>query len=138
MQEQGSEYTGEGAGAAGAGATDRAWDAAERRAEETASEVGRRARRVKDEAAETLRTAKDKVGVAYDRTADQAVRAYHGARDYAVAHPGAAAAITFAAGVGVGVMMAGRNGSRTYRNGLVPLVAVALAQAVLDVFDGAR
>jgi len=121
-----------------AGATERAWDSPERRAEEAASEVGRRARRIKDEASQTLRTAKEKAGVAYDRTADEAIRVYHGARDYAQANPGVAAAVTFAAGVGVGVMMAGRNGSRAYRQGLVPVVAVALAQAVLDVFDEAR
>jgi len=136
MQELRNEYTGvEGERA---GTTERAWDSTERRAEEAASEAGRRARRIKDEASQTLRTAKEKAGVAYDRTADQAVRAYHSAREYAVTNPGVAAAVTFAAGVGVGVMMTGRNGSRAYRQGLVPLVAVALAQAVLDVFDEAR
>ncbi len=136
MQEPRDEYTGGGMGTSEAGSTaERSWDTAERRAEETAAEATRRARRFKDEAAEKLRTAKEKASVAYDRTADQAVRAYHSAREYAVANPGTAAAITFAAGVGVGMMMAGRNGSRVYRQGLVPVVAVALAQAVLDVFD---
>ena len=135
MQEQRNEYTGDlGSMEAGTSA-ERSWDAAERRAEETAAEAARRARRLKDEAADKLRTAKEKAGVAYDRTADQAVRMYNSARDYAVANPGTAAAITFAAGVGVGMMMASRNGSRVYRQGLVPVVAVALAHAVLDVFD---
>lgn len=139
MQELGNEHTGgEAGGAAEAGAKERAWDSTERRAEEVASEVGRRARRIKDEASQTLRTAKEKVEVAYDRTADQAVRAYEGAREYAVGNPGMAAAITFATGVGVGMLMASRNGSRAYRQGLFPVVAVALAQAVLDVFEGAR
>ena len=136
MQEPRDEYTGGGMGTSEAGSTtERSWDTAERRAEETAAEAARRARRFKDEATEKLRTAKEKAGVAYDRTADQAVRMYHSAREYAVANPGTAAAITFAAGVGVGMMMGGRNGSRVYRQGLVPVVAVALAQAVLDVFD---
>jgi ElaB/YqjD/DUF883 family membrane-anchored ribosome-binding protein len=134
MQEPREEYTGAGTGTSDTSA-ERSWDAAERKAEETASEAARRARRLKDEAADTLRTAKQKAGVAYDRTADQAVRAYHSARDYAVANPGTTAAITFAAGVGVGMMMVSRNGSRVYRQGLVPVVAVALAHAVLDVFD---
>lgn len=137
MQELRNDYTG-GAEGEAAAATERTWESTERRAEEAASEVGRRARRIKDETAQTLRTAKDKVGAAYDRTADQATRAYNSAREYAVANPGTAAAITFAAGVGVGMMMSGRNGSRVYRQGLVPVVAVALAQAVLDVFDDAR
>ncbi len=136
MQELRSEYTG-GEGAA-AGTTERTWDSAERRAEEVASDLGRRARQVRDEASQTLRAAKEKIGVAYDRTADEAARAYKGAREYAVANPGVAAAVTFAAGVGVGMMMASRNGSRVYRQGLIPVVAVALARAVLDVFDEAR
>jgi ElaB/YqjD/DUF883 family membrane-anchored ribosome-binding protein len=136
MQEQRNDYT--GVGGESAGTTDRSWDSPERRAEEAASEVGRRARRMRDEASDTLRTAKEKVEVAYDRTADQAARAYQSAREYAVANPGVAAAVTFAAGVGVGMMLSGRNGSRIYRQGLIPVVAVALAQAVLDVFDEAR
>jgi ElaB/YqjD/DUF883 family membrane-anchored ribosome-binding protein len=117
MQELRSEYTG---------------------GEEAASEIGRRARRMKDEASQTLRSAKEKVGVAYDRTADQAVRAYRSAREYAQANPGVAAAATFSAGLGVGMMMASRSGARAYRRGLIPVVAIALAQAVLDVFDEAR
>ena len=144
MQELRSDDTG-GLVGESSGMTERSWDSPERRveeagrrADEAAAEVGRRARRMKDEAAQTLRTAKDRVGSAYDRTADQAVRAYHGAREYAVANPGMAAAITFAAGVGVGMMLSSRNGSRAYRQGLIPVVAVALAQAVIDVFDGAR
>jgi ElaB/YqjD/DUF883 family membrane-anchored ribosome-binding protein len=137
MQEQRSDYTGaEGAGPTGAGGTERAWDSPERRAEDP--EVGRRARRMKDEASQTLRAAREKAEVAYDRTADRAVRAYHSARDYAQANPGVAAAVTFAAGVGVGMMIAGRDGARAYRQGLIPVVAVALAQAVLDVFDEGR
>jgi ElaB/YqjD/DUF883 family membrane-anchored ribosome-binding protein len=134
MQEPRDDYTGAGTGASDTSA-ERSWDTAERKAEEAASEAARRARRFKDEAADTLHTAKQKAGIAYDRTADQAVRAYTSAREYAVANPGTAAAITFAAGVGVGMMMASRNGSRVYRQGLVPVIAVALAQAVLDVFD---
>jgi ElaB/YqjD/DUF883 family membrane-anchored ribosome-binding protein len=136
MQEQRNDYTGDVGSTTGAGASaERPWDTAERRAEETAAEAVRRAHRLKDEAAEKLRTAREKAGVAYDRTADQAVRMYNNAREYAVANPGTAAAVTFAAGVGVGMMMASRNGSRAYRQGLVPVIAVALAQAVLDVFD---
>jgi ElaB/YqjD/DUF883 family membrane-anchored ribosome-binding protein len=135
MQEQRNEYT---TGGESTGATERSWDSTERRAEEAASELGRKARRVKDDASETLRSAREKVEVAYDRTADQATRMYRNAREYAVANPGVAAAVTFAAGVGVGMMVSGRNGSRIYRQGLIPVVAVALAQAVLDVFDEAR
>jgi ABC-type sugar transport system substrate-binding protein len=94
-------------------------------------------RRRTREASEKLRQAKEKVTDAYDRTADRAARAYREARGYAQEHPDVAAAVSFAAGMGVGVMIAGRNG-RSYRRGLVPVFAIALAQAVLDVFDGQR
>ena len=89
------------------------------------------------EATEKLRQAKEKVTDAYDRTADRAARVYRDARSYAQDHPDVAAAACFAVGMGVGVMVAGRNG-RSYQRGLVPVFATALAQAVLDVFDGRR
>jgi ElaB/YqjD/DUF883 family membrane-anchored ribosome-binding protein len=127
MQELRNEYTGDGAGTTEGSTTT---DTAQR-----AEEAARRARRFRDEAADRLRTAKEKASVTYDRTADRAVRMYRGAREYAAANPATAAAITFAAGVGVGMMVASRKGSRIYRQGLVPVIAVALAQAVLDVFD---
>ena len=92
------------------------------------------ARRRTREATEKLRRAKEKMANAYDKTADRAARVYHEARGYAQEHPDVAAAVSFAAGIGVGAMLAGRNG-RSYRRGLVPVFAIALAQAVLDVFD---
>jgi uncharacterized protein YfiM (DUF2279 family) len=49
-----------------------------------------------------------------------------------------AAAAAFAAGLGAGMMVASHRGARAYRRGLIPVVAVALAHAVLDVLDGAR
>ena len=103
--------------------------------EERAKEVGRRAR---EEAAETLRAARVKVSRAYDRTADSAVRTYRGARDYAQAHPSAAAAMSFAAGVGIGMMVSSKNGAKAYQRGLIPVAAIALAHAVLEVFEEAR
>lgn len=103
--------------------------------EERVKEVGRKAR---EEAAETLRAAKVKVSHAYDRTADSAARTYRTARDYAQAHPGAAAAMSFAAGVGIGMMVSSQNGARAYQRGLIPVAAIALAHAVLEVFDEAR
>jgi ElaB/YqjD/DUF883 family membrane-anchored ribosome-binding protein len=110
-------------------------------AESEAGRVQQRAEnfknRVRDEAGETLRGAREKVSRAYDRTADNASRAYRSARGYAQEHPDMAAALCFATGVGVGMMMSGRNGGM-YRRGLVPVVAVALAQAVLDVFGEDR
>jgi ElaB/YqjD/DUF883 family membrane-anchored ribosome-binding protein len=89
-------------------------------------------REAKRDVKETLRGAKDRATEAYDRTASEVNRAYQGARGYAQENPGVAAAVTFAAGVGLGMMLSGR----AYRRGIVPMAAVALAHAVLDVFDG--
>ncbi len=114
------------------------WAEATERTLPSEREVRRRTR----EAAEKLRQAKEKVAEAYDRTADNAARVYREARGYARDHPHVAAAVSFAAGMGVGVMIAGRNGRShtrgnglSYTRGLVPVFAIALAQAVLTVFD---
>jgi ElaB/YqjD/DUF883 family membrane-anchored ribosome-binding protein len=136
MQDLRNEYT--GIGGESGGTVERAWEAEEPKAAEPASVIGNRARRLREEASQTLRSAKQKAGVAYDRTADQAVRAYHGARGYAQANPGVAAAATFAAGLAVGMMVGGRSAARAYRRGLIPVVAIALAQAVRDVFERSR
>src|SRR4026208_1858868 len=69
---------------------------------------GRRRSRTRDEAEEALRTAKEKAAQAYDSTVSSASRAYRNARGYAQDHPDFAAAVTFAVGMGVGAMMAGR------------------------------
>jgi ElaB/YqjD/DUF883 family membrane-anchored ribosome-binding protein len=114
------------------------WEFDERRAAEAVQEIGQRAGRARDDASETLRDARQKLGVAYDRAAERAGRAYRGARHYAQANPGVAAAVTFAAGLGAGLMLSSRNGAQAYRRGLIPVVAVALAQAVLDVFEEAQ
>ena len=105
------------------------------RAAEAASELGRGARRMADEASRTMRDAKERVTAAYGRTAETAERAYHEARGFAKENPGTAAAVTFATGLGVGLMLAPRSRFHAYRRGLVPVVAIALANAVLDVFD---
>ena len=107
-------------------------------AAELASEAKKGARRVANDASQSLRGAKEKVSAAYGRTTESAERAYLSARGYATENPGTAAAVTFAAGVGLGMMLAPRNGRNSYGRGLIPVVAIAVAQAVLDVFDRAR
>jgi len=136
MQDLRNDYAGT-EGEAG-GTVERALESGERKVTEAASATVSRARRVRDEASQTLRSAKEKVGVAYDRTADQATRAYSGARGYAQTNPGMAAATTFAAGLGLGLLLGSRSTARAYRRGVVPAFAVALAQAVRDVFERRR
>ena len=128
------ERTDLGEGAVSGEGTGTSWPGDEERAT-PGSPVGRRSR-TRDEAAEAMRTAKEKAGRAYDATVNSARSTYYRARGYAQEHPDAAAALTFAAGIGFGAMMAGRRG-RIYRQGLLPVAAIALAKAVLDVFDEA-
>jgi ElaB/YqjD/DUF883 family membrane-anchored ribosome-binding protein len=104
-------------------------------AEETIGRAREDARRAKERAAEKLRRAGRRVSEAYDRAATGAERALQGTRSYVRENPGVAVAVGFAAGVGVGAMLAPRRRAFAYRSGLVPLVAVALANAVLEVFD---
>jgi ElaB/YqjD/DUF883 family membrane-anchored ribosome-binding protein len=104
-------------------------------AEETIGRAREDARRAKEQAAEKLRRAGRRVSQAYDRAASGAERALRGTRSYVRDNPGVAVAVGFAAGVGVGAMLAPRRRPFAYRSGLVPLVAVALANAVLEVFE---
>jgi ElaB/YqjD/DUF883 family membrane-anchored ribosome-binding protein len=108
------------------------------RAEEVASEVARGARRIADDASQSLRGAKRKAAAAYGRTSEAAERAYRGARGYAIENPGTAVAVTFAAGLGVGMILASRNSRPSYGRGLVPVVAMAVVEAVRGVFDRRR
>ena len=122
--------SGEAVGTGATGSTGWAGD------ENVTPTAGRRRSRARDEAAEAFQTAKEKAARAYDNAAGSASRAYRNARGYAQEHPDVAAALTFAAGMGVGAMIAGRRGA-IYRHGLLPVAAIALAKAVLDVFDEA-
>ena len=64
--------------------------------------------------------------------------------DVLVAGSGAAgltAAITFASGVGLGLLLAPRRSSNNFRplrQGILPVAAVALSHAVLEAFDQTR
>ncbi len=108
-------------------------------AEETVGRVSRDARRLKEDASEAVRGAKARVADAYDRAASTAGRAYRGTRSYVRENPAKASAVSFAAGLGVGIMLASRRGAFMQRSslggGLLPLVAIAAAHAVLDVFE---
>jgi ElaB/YqjD/DUF883 family membrane-anchored ribosome-binding protein len=130
MQDLRNEYAG---GSETGGAAERTWESVESKAAELSSEAGGRARRLKEDASHKLRSARQRVGTAYDRTAEQATRAYQGARGYAQRSPGVAVATTFAAGLGIGMLIGGRSAARAYRRGLLPAVAFALSQAVRDV-----
>jgi ElaB/YqjD/DUF883 family membrane-anchored ribosome-binding protein len=104
---------------------------AARAAEETADDL-------KARVTETVSRAKEKVAEAYDRTSDVASRAYRQAMDYSRENPGKATLVALGAGFGAGVLFAqGMPRSRGYRR-MLPTVAMAVADAVLDVFDYRR
>lgn len=110
-------------------------------AEEFASDVSRNAIRLADEATRTGRQAKDRFAEVYDRGTEKAGKVYRGARGYVRTNPAMTAAITFATGVGLGLLLAPRRShqsSRALRQGMFPVAAIALAQAVLEMFDDSR
>jgi ElaB/YqjD/DUF883 family membrane-anchored ribosome-binding protein len=107
-------------------------------AEDASATADKAAGRVAGEAQRKLRSASDRATAAYDRTATQARRAYGSVRDYAVEHPGTAAAVTLGTGVCIGMWMARGRAIDAYRRGIVPMAAVAIANAVLEVLDSRR
>jgi ElaB/YqjD/DUF883 family membrane-anchored ribosome-binding protein len=107
-------------------------------AEDATVKAGQAAGRIAGEAQRRLRSASDRATAAYDRTATEAGRAYRGVRDYAADHPGTAVALTFGTGVCLGMWMARGRAIDAYKRGIVPMAAIALANAVLEVFDSRR
>ena len=107
-------------------------------AEDATVKAGQAAGRVAGEAQRRLRSASDRAAAAYDRTASQARRAYGGVRDYAIEHPGTAAALTFGTGVCLGMWVARGRAIDAYKRGIVPMAAIAIANAVLEVLDSRR
>ena len=107
-------------------------------AEDATVKAGQAAGRVAGEAQRRLRSASDRATAAYDRTATEARRAYGNVRDYAIEHPGTAAAVTFGTGVCIGMWMARGRAIDAYKRGIVPMAAVAIANAVLEVLDSRR
>jgi len=134
MQDLPTEHT--GTGTEPGATTGRAWESGELRP--ATSDATGRARRLREDASQALLSAKDRVSAAYDRTTGGAQRAYYGARGYAQNNPGVAAATVFAAGLGIGMLIGVPTAARAYRRGFVPAVALAIAQAVRDVFDRMR
>jgi ElaB/YqjD/DUF883 family membrane-anchored ribosome-binding protein len=102
---------------------------------EAANRAAGEAQRVAGDAKRRLRSASDRAAAAYDRTASEARRAYGSMRDYAIEHPGTAAAVTFGTGVCIGMWMARGRAMDAYKRGIVPMAAVAIANAVLEVLD---
>jgi ElaB/YqjD/DUF883 family membrane-anchored ribosome-binding protein len=103
-------------------------DEAMRIGEESAEEMKGRVNR-------TLRQAKDKVSDAYERSSDAVGRAYSRAMDYSKENPQTATLVALGAGVGIGLLLGWAMPARSRYPRLLPAVATALADAVLDVFD---
>jgi ElaB/YqjD/DUF883 family membrane-anchored ribosome-binding protein len=91
-----------------------------------------------DEAKARMGDAKRKIADAYDRTSETANRLYQDALDYGREHPGTAMLVAFGVGVGLGVMLSDGGRSTRYRRNVVPAIATAAAEAVLDIFDARR
>jgi ElaB/YqjD/DUF883 family membrane-anchored ribosome-binding protein len=107
-------------------------DSAVRAAEETADDL-------KARVTEKVNQAKEKLTDVYERSSDAATRAYSRAMDYSRDNPRTATLVALGAGIGVGMLfgasMSGR--TRSYRR-MFPTMALAVADAVLDVFEHRR
>jgi ElaB/YqjD/DUF883 family membrane-anchored ribosome-binding protein len=108
-------------------AVDTAMGAAEEKAED-----------LKGRVTEGFRQAKDKLSDAYERSSDVATRAYGRAMDYSRENPRTATLVALGAGFGAGLLFSyGMPRRNSYRS-MFPSVALAVADAVLDVFDHRR
>jgi ElaB/YqjD/DUF883 family membrane-anchored ribosome-binding protein len=94
---------------------------------------------VKAKVTEGFRQAKDKLSEAYDRSSDVATRYYSRAMDYSRENPRTATLVALGAGFGAGVLFTyGTSRRNSNFRGMFPSVALAVADAVLGVFDNRR
>jgi ElaB/YqjD/DUF883 family membrane-anchored ribosome-binding protein len=113
--------------------TREAADAAARTVEETTEDL-------KARVTEKVGRAKDAITDAYEKSSDVATRAYSRAMDYSRENPRTATLVALGAGIGVGMLMGAMGSSgrtRGYRK-MFPSMALAVADAVLDVFEHRR
>jgi ElaB/YqjD/DUF883 family membrane-anchored ribosome-binding protein len=93
---------------------------------------------MKAKVTEGFRQAKDKLTDAYDRSSEVATRAYSRAMDYSRENPRTATLVALGAGFGAGVLFSYGTSRRASYRGMFPSVALAVADAVLGVFDNRR
>lgn len=94
---------------------------------------------MKAKVTEGFRQAKDKLSDAYDRSSDVATKAYSRAMDYSRENPRTATLVALGAGFGAGVLFSyGTSRRGTNYRSMFPSVALAVADAVLGVFDNRR
>lgn len=108
-------------------------DAAVRAAEDTAEDL-------KARVTEKVNQAKEKLTDVYEKSSDAATRYYSRAMDYSRENPRTATLVALGAGIGVGMLVGASMGSgrtRGYRR-MFPSMALAVADAVLDVFEHRR
>jgi ElaB/YqjD/DUF883 family membrane-anchored ribosome-binding protein len=93
---------------------------------------------LKAKVSEGFRQAKDKLSDAYDRSSEVATRAYSRAMDYSRENPRTATLVALGAGFGAGVLFTYGTSRRNSYRSIFPSVALAVADAVLGVFDNRR
>jgi ElaB/YqjD/DUF883 family membrane-anchored ribosome-binding protein len=108
------------------------------RVSETFDEVKEQARERTEEAKDRIGEAKERIADAYGRTSQAASRLYRDAIDYSREHPATAALVAFGTGVGLGMLLGDGSRDSRYRRSFVPVMATAIAEAVLDIFDERR
>ncbi len=94
---------------------------------------------LKAKVTEGFRQAKDKLSDAYDRSSEVATRAYGRAMDYSRENPRTATLVALGAGFGAGILFSyGMPSRRNNYRSMFPSLALAVADAVLGVFDNRR
>jgi phage tail tape-measure protein len=76
----------------------------------------------------------DAAGNAYDKTTDVLNEKYEQAKTYGRENPGKTSLIVFAAGIGVGILLASLGGTRRKTSRIVEPVVNALSEIALEVF----
>lgn len=88
---------------------------------------------------ETVGRAKESLTDAYEKGSDVATRAYSRAIEYGTENPRGAMLMALGAGIALGFLFSpGRNSGRRNYGAIFPIVAIAAANALLDVFDDRR
>lgn len=102
--------------------------------DEMESEIRDTARDARYRVKRTVQEARAQIGTAYEKSAQAANRAYQSAMEYSRENPGTATLVALGAGFGLGILFGSQFGRRG-RGEILPVIATAVADAVLDVFD---
>jgi hypothetical protein len=89
---------------------------------------------IEQTANDKIEPVKDTITDVYDKTSRNLNKGYNKALDYGRSNPGTTALITFGAGVGIGLLLAGGFSSRTRTSRILPPVLDAVSRISRELF----